>query len=56
MLKKKKQLKTCIYTYVGFESLTHVRTVACYVTDQSSRQGGRPMTSKTATILTTIEL
>jgi len=33
--------------------LTQKRTVTCYMTDPSSRQGGRPTTNKTATVLTT---
>jgi len=32
---------------------TQIKTVTCYKTDLSSRQGRRPMTNKTATVLTT---
>jgi len=30
--------------------LTQTRTVSCYMTDPSFRQGGRPTTNKTATV------
>jgi hypothetical protein len=39
-------------TNVHFE-LTQTRTATYNVTDPSSRQGERPMTNKTATVLTT---
>jgi len=32
------------------------RTVTCYKTDLSSRQGGRPTTNKTAAVLTTSKI
>jgi hypothetical protein len=37
----------CIYCW------TQTRPVTCYMTDTSSRQGGRPTTNKTAIVLTT---
>jgi len=33
--------------------LTQTETVTCYMTDPSSRQGGRPTTNRTATVFTT---
>jgi hypothetical protein len=36
--------------------LTQIRTVTCYMTDPSSRQGELPTTNKTATILTTAKI
>jgi hypothetical protein len=42
-----------IYIYTHTHTLlTQTRTVTCYMTDPSSRQGGRPMTNKTAAALT----
>jgi hypothetical protein len=39
-------------TYIRVYRLTQTRTLTFYKTDPSSRQGGRPMTNKTATLLT----
>jgi len=42
--------------YHMYISPTQTRTVTCYVTDLSSRQGGRPTTDKTATVSTTARI
>jgi len=42
-----------MYIYIW---LTQTRTVTCYVSDPSSHQEGRPVTSKTSTVLTTAKI
>jgi hypothetical protein len=47
------QQKLHTHTHTRFK---RDRTVTCYKSDLSSRQGGRPTTNKTATVLTTAKI
>jgi len=42
--------------YICIYRLTQTRAVTCFTTDPSSRQGGRPTTNETATVLTTAKI